>query len=73
MARDEVLNLRVPAAVKAALKRAAESDDRSVSSLALRIIREWLMVEGHLAATAQAVRRPHAGRRPARLRPKSAI
>jgi uncharacterized protein (DUF1778 family) len=47
MTRDEVLNLRVPADVKAALKRAAEADDRSVSSMALRIIREWLTRNGH--------------------------
>jgi hypothetical protein len=42
MNKDEALNLRVPADVKAALKRAAEADDRSVSSMVLRILREWL-------------------------------
>ena len=41
---------------KAALKRAAEADDRSVSSMALRIIRDWLTNEKFLpdAATARA-------------------
>ncbi len=52
MNKDEVLNLRVPADVKAALKRAAEADDRSVSSMVLRIIREWLERNGSV------IRRP---------------
>ena len=48
MTKDEVLNLRVPADVKAALKRAALADDRSVSAMALRIIREYLGQAGQL-------------------------
>jgi len=43
--KDEVLNLRIPCDVKAALKRAAEADDRSMSSLVLRIVRDWLQRE----------------------------
>ena len=42
MVKDDVLNLRVPGDVKQALKRAAEADERSVSGLALKILREWL-------------------------------
>jgi uncharacterized protein (DUF1778 family) len=62
MAKDEVLNLRVPAAVKAALKRAAQADDRSVSSMALRIIREWLEHQ-HPGGTAQRTTAPRSTRR----------
>jgi hypothetical protein len=58
MTKDEALNLRVPADVKAALKRAAEADDRSVSSMALWIIREWLRAHGHAPT--------HRGTRPRR-------
>ena len=43
--QDEVLNLRVSGDVKAALRHAAEAEDRSVSSMALRIIREWLQAQ----------------------------
>lgn len=42
MKRDEVLNVRVPSEVKTALKKAADADDRSVSTMAVRILREWL-------------------------------
>lgn len=42
MERDDVLNFRVPAAIKQALKRAATKDERSMSVMAVRILREWL-------------------------------
>lgn len=63
MTKDEVLNLRVPADVKAALKRAAEADDRSVSSMVLRIVREWLVAHSVLGRRgAVAINRPSAVR-----------
>lgn len=47
--RDEVLNVRVPAEVKAALRRAAEDDHgRSLSGMVVRVLREWLQGAGYL-------------------------
>ncbi len=46
--RDETLNLRVPRELKDALLRAAKEDDRSASSMAVRLLREGLMQSGHL-------------------------
>lgn len=57
MTKDEVLNLRVPADVKAALQRAAAADDRSTSSMALKVIKHWLVANGYLRA-GDAARRP---------------
>ena len=47
MKRDEVLNVRVPAELKSALKNAADADDRSVSTMTVRILREWLQENGY--------------------------
>jgi hypothetical protein len=49
MARDAVLILRAPVETKEALRRAAESDARTMSSLALKILSDWLRDHGHLA------------------------
>ena len=49
MKRDEVLNIRVPSEVKEALRKAAEADDRSLSTMAVRILREWLESHGFLS------------------------
>ena len=46
MQRDDVLNLRVPRDLKAALKKAAAKDERSMSMLAVRILRVWLLSNG---------------------------
>ena len=65
MLLDEVLNLRVPSDLKVALKKAAEHDDRSMSVMATRILREWLTEYGFLSvngATTQR-RRPGSARR----------
>jgi len=51
MKRDDVLNVRVPSEVKEALRKAAEADERSVSVLVVRILRDWLVDHGHLART----------------------
>jgi len=48
MKRDEVLNVRVPAELKEALRSAADADDRSVSTMTLRILREWLAAKGYI-------------------------
>ena len=53
MKRDAVMNLRMPAEVKAAVRRAAEDDfGRSISSMTVRILREWLSAKGYLEAEA---------------------
>lgn len=41
-ARSETISIRVDAETKAALERAAAEDDRTVSYLVQKIIREWL-------------------------------
>ena len=46
MSKDDVLNFRVPADLKAALRKAAEEDERSMSVMAARILREWLTEKG---------------------------
>jgi hypothetical protein len=46
--KEMVLNFRVLPEIKAALEDAAKLDDRSMSSLAARILREWLEAKGHL-------------------------
>lgn len=48
MVKDTALSFRVAADTKAALERAAATDDRSVSSLVERILRAWLIEHGHL-------------------------
>jgi hypothetical protein len=48
MALDAMLVVRFPQDVKDALQRAAEEDSRSMSSLALIIIREGLQARGYL-------------------------
>ncbi len=48
MARTNPLGVRVEADIKVALERAAAADDRSISSLVERILRGWLVENGHL-------------------------
>lgn len=45
---DAVLNLRIPAAVKAALATAADSNMRTLSSMATWALAEWLTEHGFL-------------------------
>lgn len=42
------VSLRLPPEVKAALEKAAEDDDRSLSSMMERIIKRWLMEHDYL-------------------------
>lgn len=46
--RDAVLNLRVPGAIRAALERAARDDERSLSGMAVRLLRTQLTALGYL-------------------------
>lgn len=48
MVRNIPTSMRLDPDVKAALERAAAADDRSVSSLVERILKEWLRDKGHL-------------------------
>jgi hypothetical protein len=48
MERDAQVVMRFPSGVKDALRRAAEADQRTMSTLALIILREWLEKHGHL-------------------------
>ena len=48
MAKDTALSFRVPAEIKESLEKAAKDDDRSVSSLVERILKEWLKTKGYL-------------------------
>jgi plasmid stability protein len=61
--RAHVLNLRVPRDLKKALRVAAEKDERSMSALATRILREWLADSGFYE-----VPDPQRPRRPDRVR-----
>ena len=55
MVRTAPTSIRLDPDVKAALVRAAQDDDRSVSSLIERILKAWLTEQGYL---------PTNGRRP---------
>jgi hypothetical protein len=52
MMRTIPLGARVDLAVKVALKRAAADDDRSVSSMVERILKEWLTARKYLPPAA---------------------
>lgn len=48
MDRDATMTFRLPAATRAALEEAAEAERRSLSSLAVLILEDWLTDRGHL-------------------------
>lgn len=48
MVRNMPTSMRLDPEVKAALEKAAADDDRSVSSLVERILKEWLREKGFL-------------------------
>ena len=63
MAEKPALSARVDAELKDALERAAKDDDRSTSSLLVKIVREWLTARGYLSAEAPAGGRSRGGKR----------
>lgn len=48
MTRDVALSFRVEPDMKKALEKAANDDDRSVSSLVMRILKAWLIENNYL-------------------------
>ena len=48
MSRNIPTSMRLDAEVKLALEKAAADDDRSVSSIVERILKEWLREKGYL-------------------------
>ena len=54
MMRNDVLNFRVPRALKLALRKAAEKDERSMSTMAERILRDWLAEHGFMEVAQSA-------------------
>jgi hypothetical protein len=50
MAKTDPIGIRLDPAEKAALERAAATDDRSISALGRKIIVEWLRKNGHIKA-----------------------
>tara|TARA_B100002003_G_C14128727_1_gene542925 strand:- start:1954 stop:2127 length:174 start_codon:yes stop_codon:yes gene_type:complete len=50
MAKGSPIGFRIDPEIKAALERAAKSDDRSLSSLVTIILRDWLRAKGYLDA-----------------------
>jgi hypothetical protein len=50
------MNLRVPVDVKEAVLRAADDDVRTMSSMAVKIMREWLTQRSYLPATGRATK-----------------
>jgi len=62
MDKDDVLNFRVPSDLKAALRRAADQDERSMSTMAARILREWLTDKGFYEAESRVAHRKRSRR-----------
>jgi len=59
MRRDAVLNIRLPADVKEAVRKAGEDDHgRSLSGMVVRILTEWCTEKGYLPAEPQRKRGP---------------
>jgi hypothetical protein len=48
MAKSDPIGIRLDPVELAALKRAAQSDDRSISALGRKIIADWLKANGWL-------------------------
>ncbi|HYD70732.1 ribbon-helix-helix protein, CopG family [Azospirillum sp.] len=48
MRKDAALSFRVPIELKEALERAAKDDERSVSFMVERVLRNWLIENGYL-------------------------
>jgi hypothetical protein len=48
MTKSDPTSIRFPPEVKAAIEKAAKEDQRSVSVMIERIVRAWLVENGHL-------------------------
>jgi hypothetical protein len=59
--RDEVIVVRVPGAVKTAIRAAAEDDHgRTMSGMVVRILREWLVDRKYLPLATASKRKKKA-------------
>ena len=55
--RNTVMNIRLPTEVKRALQRAADDDHgRSLSGMAVRLLREWLVEHGYIEPTTKTAK-----------------
>ncbi len=57
MTLDAIVMMRFPTNVKAALRKAAEAEQRSMSNLALAVLTAWLVEQGYMKATKPAVKK----------------
>lgn len=46
MPRSPIMYIRAPAKMKAALEKIAKSEDRTLSNLIIRILKQWLSDKG---------------------------
>ena len=46
MPRSPIMNIRAPAKLKAALEEIAREEDRTLSNLVIRILKQWLSDKG---------------------------
>lgn len=53
MARTEPISFRIDPELKSAIERAAKDDRRSVSSLIMNILADWLRERGYLPKQAE--------------------
>jgi hypothetical protein len=50
--RDVVLNIRLPSKTKKALRMAAIDDDRTMSGMVAKVLKDWLATQGYLGRVA---------------------
>ena len=62
MAKEGVISIRVPAAIKDAIDAAARADRRTTANLVAIILEDWLKAKGQLPAEDQPQRPTHKGR-----------
>jgi len=54
MTLDAIMMMRFPTNVKAALRKAAKAEQRSMSNLALAVLTTWLVEQGYMKPTKPA-------------------
>ena len=62
MRRDAMMVFRLPMAMRDALTKAAEAEQRSVSNMTVVIVGDWLRAKGYLNETLKTTRRMKKGR-----------